>query len=89
MSEIIRIPKRYYDDHRDCVSEFESPNIIKQTKSHYYIDAKPGDDWDEFVSRCEFYAADEPNVDATIDNGLWAIIRSARATLKVIKNANH
>ena len=78
----IRIPKRYYDDHRDCVSEFETPRILRSTKSHYYIDNTPSPDWDEFVSRCEFYAADSeygPNVD-----DCWPIVFSARATLKAL-----
>ena len=82
MGNIIRIPKRYYDDHRDCISECESPKIIKQTKSHYYIDSTPGEEWDEFIERCEFYA--EPYVDATIENGLWSLVHSARATIKAI-----
>ena len=48
---MIRIPKRYYDDHVECADE-ESPAVLRETKSHYYVDNTPGPEWAEFVSRC-------------------------------------
>ena len=74
----VRIPKRYYDDHRDC-ADMDSPKILRSTKSHYYIDDTPSPEWDEFVSRCEFYAAEPENVD-----DCCPIVFSARATLKAL-----
>ncbi|ANS05813.1 hypothetical protein [uncultured Mediterranean phage] len=79
---MIKIPKRYYDDHNECADE-DSPQILKETKAHYYVDNTPCPEWDEFVSRCEFYAADPVNVDGW---HLWPVIRSARATIKAINN---
>tara|TARA_Y100000588_G_C13450963_1_gene584059 strand:+ start:47 stop:289 length:243 start_codon:yes stop_codon:yes gene_type:complete len=79
---MIRIPKRYYDDHIECADE-ESPEVLRETKSHYYVDNTPGPEWAEFVSRCEFYAADPANVDGAY---CQPIIRSARATMKAINS---
>ena len=48
-----RIPKRYYIDH---VIDCEAPEVLHQTKQHYYISAEETDEMAEFRSRCIFYA---------------------------------
>lgn len=35
--ELIKIGKRFYDDH--CERALPAPSVIKSTKSHYWIDA--------------------------------------------------
>ena len=37
MNNIIKIPKRFFEDHRDCCDEEATPKIIKETKKHYFI----------------------------------------------------
>ena len=69
-----RIPKRYYIDH---VIDCEAPEVLHQTKQHYWISAEETDDMTEFRSRCIFYA------EGWVD-GCHEIIASAKATLKVI-----
>ena len=69
-----RIPKRYYIDH---VIDCEAPEVLHQTKQHYWISAEETDDMAEFRSRCIFYA------EGWVD-GCDGIIASAKATLKVI-----
>ena len=70
-----RIPKRYYIDH---VIDCEAPEVLHQTKQHYYISAEETDDMAEFRSRCIFYA------EGWADCCPNEIIASAKATLKVI-----
>jgi hypothetical protein len=80
---MIKIPKRYYQDHKDNVSEFEPPKIIRETGSHYFVDSTPGPEWDEFLQRCRMYAEDVCN--DYWNNGCSGLVISARATLKAIK----
>tara|TARA_R100000149_G_C5859337_1_gene125684 strand:- start:551 stop:817 length:267 start_codon:yes stop_codon:yes gene_type:complete len=75
-----RIPKRYYQDHVDC--DCVAPKIIKETKTHYIIDATENDAMTELRQRAEMYA------DTTFpdywENGWQGVVLSAKATLKVI-----
>ena len=37
-AELIRIPKYFYDDHVE-MRDLPAPDIVRQTKQHYFIDA--------------------------------------------------
>jgi uncharacterized protein YqkB len=52
---VIRIPKRFYDDCEDC--ETQTPPIVKKTKRHYFvdIDCEDPDVMLDFKSRAELY----------------------------------
>ena len=69
-----RFPQRYYIDH---VIDCEAPEVLHQTKQHYWISAEETDDMAEFRSRCIFYA------EGWVD-GCHEIIASSIGTLKVI-----
>lgn len=74
-----RIPKTYYRDHVDC--DCIAPDIIKETKHHYYIDATENEAMAELRDRAMMYA------DTTFPD-YWescrGVVLSAKATLKVI-----
>lgn len=50
---MIRIPKRFYDDH--CERDLDAPEILKETKAHYYISDEPCAALDELVDDAKFY----------------------------------
>ena len=82
MSDLIRIPKVFYDDCVVC--DCEVIKIEKQTKAHYWIDvSKDADGLKELLSRAELYADLE-------GLGMYSdypgLVRSARATLKALEN---
>lgn len=79
--ELIRIPKRFYDDHTD--RDLEAPPIVKETKAHYFIDAN-SEHLDELLSDASYYA-DPACYDFEFGTYLAAIILSARATEKAIE----
>ena len=74
-----RIPKTYYRDHVEC--DCVAPQVIRETKTHYIIDATENEAMDELRQRAEMYA------DTTFPD-YWescrGIVLSAKATLKVI-----
>ena len=73
-----RIPKRYYNDHVEC--DCEAPEIIRETKAHYFISADETPELAELRDRATSYA--EENDDYW--ENCRGIVISARATLKVI-----
>lgn len=87
---IKRIPKRFYDDCVDC--ETLVPQIVKETKAHYFIDTSKGDSsmntdgtsmnaeatMADFISRAKYYS-DEFGFD-----GCSGICKSAEATLRAL-----
>tara|TARA_R110002020_G_scaffold221264_3_gene429283 strand:+ start:131 stop:394 length:264 start_codon:yes stop_codon:yes gene_type:complete len=84
MTEPIKIPMRYYDDHIAC--DCIAPKIIRQTKQHYFIDPTENtDEMAEFRSRLELYA------DSYCTPDYWescrGIVLSARATLVALNKA--
>jgi len=80
MTELYRIPKRYYIDHIEC--DCEAPPVIKETKQHYWISAEEGPELAELRSRAQYYVDMQGLGGFGGDlNGLCA---SARATLKAI-----
>jgi|TARA_R100000455_G_C6214976_1_gene81294 hypothetical protein len=79
--ELIRIPKRFYDDHKDRM--FDAPEVVKETKAHYFIDAT-SEHLDELLSDASFYA-DPRCFDFEFGTHLASLILSARATEKAIE----
>ena len=81
MKRSIKIPKRFYDDHRfrDCG---QSGIKVKETATYYIVELDQ-EAWDDLYSDADYYGMDNP------DEDLWAnyrgVILSARATLKVMK----
>tara|TARA_Y100001963_G_C6594094_1_gene359359 strand:+ start:431 stop:694 length:264 start_codon:yes stop_codon:yes gene_type:complete len=84
MAELIKIPKRYYDDHVDC--DCIAPQIIRETKQHYFIDPTENDEMAEFRSRLNLYADSYCTQDYW-ENGFSGVVLSARATLAALKKA--
>jgi hypothetical protein len=76
VSDFIRIPKRFFDDHAE--RDLDTPAIVRETKAHYIIRAN--DPFiDELRDDAEFYAAEHgPDM---LPPGLKA---SARATLAAL-----
>ena len=81
MTNLIKIPQRFYDDHKE--RDLESPEIVKETKTHYWIKA---DDPDiaELKSDAHYYYT-MWNMGA-FDNYLFGICMSAKATLKALQS---
>lgn len=77
---MIRIPKRFYDDH--CERDLEAPAVLKEGKAHYWIDAL-SPHLEELLSDAEYYA----DSIAHMDNWLIGICRSADATARAIRAA--
>ncbi|MAA66809.1 MAG: hypothetical protein CL581_18800 [Alteromonadaceae bacterium] len=80
MKNTYKIPKRYYIDHVEC--DCEAPEIIRETKTHYFISAEENEALAELRSRATHYADDMGG--DYYANGCGGIVASARATLKVI-----
>ncbi len=78
MESIYKIPKVYYRDHVEC--DCEAPEIIRETKAHYFISADETPKLAELRDRATLYADD--------NDDYWencrGIVISARATLKII-----
>ena len=78
--ELIRIPKRFYDDHVD--RDLPAPEIVRETKRHYFIDAN-SEHLDELLSSAEslhFHSWFE----CDFGDSFWGVIKSANATEKAI-----
>ena len=80
-AELIRIPKRFYQDHVE--RDLEAPAIVRQSKGHYFIDAT-SEHFDEFSSDASFYA-DPACFDFEFGSHLASLILSARATERAIE----
>jgi hypothetical protein len=76
MSDTIRIPRKFYEDHRE--RELDTPVAIKTTKRHVWIDLND-EHLFELMSDADFYS-DETEVELSSRG----ICRSAQATLKAI-----
>jgi hypothetical protein len=75
MTDAYKIPKRFYDDHVECC-DLPAPAIIRETKSHYFIDAAETDEMAELRSNATYYAdglVDEPH-----------LVKAAKALLNII-----
>lgn len=76
---VIRIPRRFYDDHIE--RGLEAPAILKSTKSHYWIDAL-SPFLEELKDDADYYCSGV--IDARTFPELFGLISSARATLIAI-----
>ena len=82
MSDLIRIPKVFYDDCVVC--DCEVIKIEKQTKAHYWIDvSKDSDGLKELISRADYYADLEVSA---IYSEYAGVVKSAKATLKALED---
>lgn len=55
MTALIKIPKRFYDDH--VARELAAPEIVRETASYYFID-RASKHLAELLSDAEYYAGD-------------------------------
>lgn len=76
----IRIPRRFYDDHVD--RDLEAPEVLKATKSHYWIDAL-SPHLDELLSDADYYADSVGDM----ERHLFGLCKSAAATAAAIRAA--
>ena len=77
MKRLVRIPKRFYDDHVE--RELPAPEIIKQTKRHYWIDLN-SEHLSELLSDADYYGDY-----LGFEEYLYPIIHSAKATAAAIE----
>ena len=77
---IFKIPKVFYDDHT-VTCELPAPEVIKETKSHYYIDST-SNHLAELLSNAKHYS-DCAGQGWDFGNQL-GMQSSARATVKAI-----
>jgi len=77
---LIRIPTRFFDDHQE--RELPTPEVIKATKSNYWISA---DDRDlpELLNDAEHYS----DMLGYMESYYFGLCMSARATAKAIRKA--
>ncbi len=77
---LIRIPKKFYDDHigRDC----EAPPVVKETKRHYYIDSAPCDAMEDLYSDALHYCDCASN--GWSFDGALGLQSSAQATVRAL-----
>ena len=82
MSNLIRIPKAFYDDCVIC--ECQVVPIERETKAHYWIDvSKDSDGLQELISRADYYADLEVSA---IYSEYAGVVKSAKATLKALED---
>jgi|TARA_R110000824_G_scaffold181993_4_gene362869 hypothetical protein len=81
---IKRIPKRFYIDCQEV--ECLAPPIVRETKSHYFVDISKGDGtatskdtMEDFISRAHFYEDEW-----YFGEGVGGICKSAKATLRAL-----
>ena len=77
---MIRIPKRFYDDHRE--RDLDSPVIVKETKTHYWI-KKHDEALPELIADARYY----DNNDGGWTPESAGIRRAAGALLRVIADS--
>ena len=81
MKTEIKIPRRFFDDHRDRETPAPLPEIIRETKSHYFISSDDPGIYD-LLNDAEYYA--ELSIHDS-EAWLFGVIRSAAATVKALK----
>jgi len=74
---MIRIPKRFYDDH--CERDLEAPEILKETKAHYWVAVD--ENLAELLYDAHFYS-DRSHFDQP---ELFGLVTSAITTAKAIE----
>ena len=80
MTETIRIPKVFYDDHYErCLP---APPVVRETKRHYFIEAVDTPALRELVSDADYYS-----MTLGLCRDYHGLSYSARATFKAIRKA--
>jgi len=74
---IKRIPKRFYDDCREC--ETLVPPIVRETKAHYFVDVSDKETMADFLGRARYYEDEW-----YFSDGAGGICKSAKATLRAL-----
>lgn len=80
--EAIKITKTFYQDH--IMRDLPAPPVIKETKSHIWIDATSVH-LSDLLSDADFYA-DPRSYDTDFGSSLSALVKSAKATKRAIEN---
>ena len=80
MVEMLKIPKKFYDDH--FFRDLPSPKILKETKTHYFICTQDKALLNELEDDADHYSKSDGFI---VEKGL---IQSARATLKKLQSIN-
>lgn len=81
MTNLIKIPKRFFDDHRE--RDLDTPRVMKATKSNYWI-SKNDPAISELISDAEYYV--EIGELGAFDKWMFGLVRSAKATLKSLQS---
>ena len=77
-AELIRIPKRFYDDHVD--RDLPAPEIARETKQHYFINAT-SEHLEELLGDATFHVETKPSFFPEY----YGLCESARATARAIE----
>lgn len=78
MRMLIKIPKRFYDDHKE--RDLPSPAIVKRTKNNYWIDTVDGA-LPDLVADAKFYMhRDGPDYAALRTAARW-LLQAIRASV--------
>jgi len=80
MVNLIKIPKRFFDDH--CDRDLDTPIVIKQTARHYWID-KNDLAIGELKSDAEYYVSIGAG---GFDKCFSGLVHSASATLRSLQS---
>ena len=81
MTNLIKIPKRFFDDHRE--RDLDTPRVMKATRSNYWI-SKNDPAISELISDAEYYV--EMGELGAFDKWMFGLVRSANATLKSLQS---
>ena len=81
MNNVVRIPKVFLEDCRECC-DCEVPESVKTTKTHYWISTERNEQMDELISRAVLYANS-----SHWDRVYIGLCSSAKATLKALHKA--
>ena len=81
--EAVKITKKFYEDH--VMRDLPAPPVIKQTKSHIWIDAT-SEHLSELLAGADYYADPWTYSHAEFGSPLAALVKSAKATKSAIEN---
>ena len=82
-NKAIKITKTFYEDH--VARDLPAPPVIKQTKSHIWIDAT-SEHLTELLADADYYADPRTYSHAEFGSHLAALVKSAKATKRSIEN---
>jgi hypothetical protein len=81
MTNLIKIPKRFFDDHRD--RDLDTPEVVKSNQNHYWI-SKSDFAIKELIDDAEYYV--KMGELGAWDKWMFGLVGSAKATLKSLKS---